>query len=278
MNHLLSFESCLHAAAEAIPPTQVPEHLWAIQEGLLRAASAAAYAEDRWELRKSRRKRTCEVCHRAIAAGEHFFAVCTEHAPWHYVKESCVACMARRVVSLPNLDHLPPITGTHWDLQTGSPVNLTLPPKELIRQAVRHTRSLLQEQIARDTLILLVWSLSTVQVGQALGISDVAVRKRCLARQIPKPGRGFWAKVAEAHLVAHLIPEEIKAVLGRYGYAGHFQNWQQSCGWLHHQEPQREVTQVVRKILEVQTSLQVLPADADLEQRKGAFIQEWERS
>ncbi|GAB4577501.1 MAG: hypothetical protein Fur0022_02320 [Anaerolineales bacterium] len=182
------------------------------------------------------------------------------------------------MVSIPDLVDLPPVSGTHWDAAAEVPVNFALPPKELIRQAVRRTRNLLQEQMARHTLILLVWSLSTVQVGQTLGISDVAVRKRCLARQIPKPGRGFWNKVADGHPVEPLIPEEIKAALRRYGYAGHFLSWQQSCRWLQHQEPQREVTQVVRKILEVQTSLQVLPADADLQQRKGAFIQEGERS
>ena len=37
--------------------------------------------------------------------------------------------------------------------------------------------------------------MSTVQVAKLLGVSDVAVAKRCKRLGIEKPPRGYWRKV-----------------------------------------------------------------------------------
>ena len=37
--------------------------------------------------------------------------------------------------------------------------------------------------------------MSTVQVAKLLGVSDVAVAKRCKRLGVEKPPRGYWAKV-----------------------------------------------------------------------------------
>lgn len=47
----------------------------------------------------------------------------------------------------------------------------------------------------REELEALVWSMPTVKVAEILGISDVAVAKRCKKLGIDKPPRGYWAKM-----------------------------------------------------------------------------------
>ena len=49
--------------------------------------------------------------------------------------------------------------------------------------------------LSREDLYLLVWTLPTTKVALILGVSDVAVAKRCKKLNIPKPSRGYWAKV-----------------------------------------------------------------------------------
>ncbi len=51
-------------------------------------------------------------------------------------------------------------------------------------------------ETSREELFALVWSKPTTEVAQELGISDVAVAKLCARLQVPKPPRGYWAKVA----------------------------------------------------------------------------------
>ena len=41
-----------------------------------------------------------------------------------------------------------------------------------------------------------MWSAPTTQVATELGISDVALAKRCKKLNVPKPPLGYWAKVA----------------------------------------------------------------------------------
>ena len=48
----------------------------------------------------------------------------------------------------------------------------------------------------REELFELVWSKPTRQVAAELGMSDVALGKICRQLQIPKPPRGYWARVA----------------------------------------------------------------------------------
>lgn len=49
--------------------------------------------------------------------------------------------------------------------------------------------------LSREELFALVWGKPTQQVAKDLGISDVAVGKLCARLQVPKPARGYWAKV-----------------------------------------------------------------------------------
>lgn len=48
---------------------------------------------------------------------------------------------------------------------------------------------------SREDLYLLVWTLPTTKVASILGVSNVAVAKRCKKLNIPKPPRGYWAKI-----------------------------------------------------------------------------------
>lgn len=48
----------------------------------------------------------------------------------------------------------------------------------------------------RKELYEQVWSAPTQQVAKKYGISDVALAKICRRLEIPKPGRGYWAKKA----------------------------------------------------------------------------------
>lgn len=49
--------------------------------------------------------------------------------------------------------------------------------------------------ITADTLEIMVWSQPMTTVASQLGISDVAVRKRCLKLGVPTPPRGYWTKL-----------------------------------------------------------------------------------
>lgn len=47
----------------------------------------------------------------------------------------------------------------------------------------------------RKELYRLVWSKPIIQVAKEIGVSDVAVAKRCRRNKIPVPGRGYWRKL-----------------------------------------------------------------------------------
>ncbi|MEO7298366.1 MAG: hypothetical protein ABI042_07295 [Verrucomicrobiota bacterium] len=51
-------------------------------------------------------------------------------------------------------------------------------------------------ELTREELYEKVWSMPTTKVAAELGISDVAVKKRCKKLNVPKPPLGYWAKVA----------------------------------------------------------------------------------
>ena len=51
-------------------------------------------------------------------------------------------------------------------------------------------------ELSRQELYELIWSLPAIKVAANFGISDVAVHKRCIKLQVPRPTRGYWAKVA----------------------------------------------------------------------------------
>ena len=54
--------------------------------------------------------------------------------------------------------------------------------------------SILEEE--RQKLFAMVWARPASEVARELGISDVALGKRCRRLQVPKPPRGYWARVA----------------------------------------------------------------------------------
>lgn len=43
----------------------------------------------------------------------------------------------------------------------------------------------------------LVWKKPLIHAAKEIGISDVALRKRCIAMNIELPGRGYWGRSAE---------------------------------------------------------------------------------
>src|SRR5262245_36530385 len=53
--------------------------------------------------------------------------------------------------------------------------------------------------IDRATLYELVWSKPTAYLAQDYGLSDVGLGKICRAMNVPKPPRGYWAKVRRGY-------------------------------------------------------------------------------
>jgi len=60
-------------------------------------------------------------------------------------------------------------------------------------------------EISGEDLLVMVWTMPTTEVAKTLGVSDVAVSKRCRKLHIPKPPRGYWAKV-KAGIITPSIP------------------------------------------------------------------------
>ena len=60
-------------------------------------------------------------------------------------------------------------------------------------------------EVTREELHKLVWSIPTLKVADLLGVSDVAIAKRCKKLSITKPPRGYWRKV-EAGLLKSAVP------------------------------------------------------------------------
>lgn len=50
--------------------------------------------------------------------------------------------------------------------------------------------------LTREELYRAVWASPVTEVAAVLGISDVAVGKRCARLNVPKPSLGYWAKIA----------------------------------------------------------------------------------
>ena len=51
------------------------------------------------------------------------------------------------------------------------------------------------QTLSREELYEKVWSSSGVKLSEELGVSDVAIAKRCQKLNVPRPPRGYWAKV-----------------------------------------------------------------------------------
>lgn len=54
----------------------------------------------------------------------------------------------------------------------------------------------LPKELSREALYELVWTLPATKLAAQLEISDVAFAKRCKKLDIPRPSRGYWAKLA----------------------------------------------------------------------------------
>ena len=54
----------------------------------------------------------------------------------------------------------------------------------------------LKDSMSREELFALVWERPATEVARELGISDVMLGKLCRRLQVPKPPRGYWARVA----------------------------------------------------------------------------------
>ena len=52
-----------------------------------------------------------------------------------------------------------------------------------------------KEEVDRERLFAMVWERPAAEVGEELGISDVALGKLCRRLQVPKPPRGYWARI-----------------------------------------------------------------------------------
>lgn len=52
-----------------------------------------------------------------------------------------------------------------------------------------------------EELQKLVWKIPTQKLAAQLGVSDVAIAKRCKARNIEKPARGYWSKPEHLRLI-----------------------------------------------------------------------------
>ncbi len=50
-------------------------------------------------------------------------------------------------------------------------------------------------KVTRKVLYNEVWTKPMQELAKKYGISDVALAKRCRRKNIPRPGRGYWAKV-----------------------------------------------------------------------------------
>src|SRR5262245_60827017 len=57
-----------------------------------------------------------------------------------------------------------------------------------------------KREIPREELFAWVWEQPTQEVAKELGVSDVAIGKLCTRLQVPKPPRGYWAKVQSGQM------------------------------------------------------------------------------
>jgi hypothetical protein len=53
----------------------------------------------------------------------------------------------------------------------------------------------MDKEFTREELFLLVWERPSQEIAREMGISDVALSKRCRKLQVPKPPPGYWARV-----------------------------------------------------------------------------------
>jgi len=50
-------------------------------------------------------------------------------------------------------------------------------------------------EVSADELLLAVWAEPVTKVAASFDVSDKAIEKRCKLLSVPKPPRGYWAKL-----------------------------------------------------------------------------------
>jgi hypothetical protein len=84
----------------------------------------------------------------------------------------------------------------HKPIKLGTP-SLALPVLQVVEYAavtMSATRPI--SDYSRQELYDLMWSTPGSKLATDFGISDVAIAKRCKRLNVPRPSRGYWAKVA----------------------------------------------------------------------------------
>lgn len=59
--------------------------------------------------------------------------------------------------------------------------------------------------LTREELYEAVWRTPIVRLAAEFGISDVALAKTCRRMNVPRPPRGYWARVAAGYTVKRTI-------------------------------------------------------------------------
>ena len=92
--------------------------------------------------------------------------------------------------------------------------------------------AVMNRELTREELFLLVWDRPSQEVARDLGISDVALGKRCKKLQVPKPPPGYWAKVkAGKHPRKPILKEFSEHLVERQKARAKKEQTKQ--GWLH---------------------------------------------
>jgi hypothetical protein len=96
---------------------------------------------------------------------------------------------------------------------TSSPESAVEPVKPAAPTRVAPTFSDVVE-MTREELYQHVWTTPIHLLSEALGLSDVGLAKTCVQMEVPKPGRGYWARLDAGEPVEQiqLPPASIEAV------------------------------------------------------------------
>ena len=74
---------------------------------------------------------------------------------------------------------------------------------------VQTSRSPKLDALSREKLYALVWATPIEQLAECHGISIIALKKRCVTRNIPTHPRGYWQRKQKGYVVPEiLLPTE----------------------------------------------------------------------
>jgi hypothetical protein len=87
------------------------------------------------------------------------------------------------------------------------PLRLTAAPAVLSAEHVlqpKNAPSRHRHYFSRGALHELVWTAPATELSEQPGVSDVALAKLCRRAAVPRPGRGYWARVEAGQRVARV--------------------------------------------------------------------------